>query len=240
MQTDSEFRFSHTPIDVQKYHRQQYEIERGRIIQKMIPEGQQRPALDVACGPGYFSRILADKDWETTIIDTDRQNLDMAKKFASEAHLEDASSFLSKARSNYFDFVLALEIIEHMPKNHGEKLLHNIRRVLKPNGTLIISTPNRFSLKGLKGYYWGEKLRGRKWQAWDRTHVHIYSTGELVRLLKKCQWSVRRITGFWYEGTFPLIGEVRLPFLTSTHCPFNRMGFNTIAECQKKDSVGRS
>lgn len=234
LETDKEFEFSHAPIDFQKYRGSPYEINRSKIIQHLIPEGKQRAALDIACGPGHFSRILSKKGWRTTSIDTDRQNIVSARNYASEVHLGDAISVLSKQPRDHYDFVLALEIIEHMPKVHGETLLKNIRRVLRPEGILIISTPNKFSLQGLKGYYWGEKIRGRKWHAWDRTHVHIYSSGEIIRLLKECRLSVQGITGFWYADTLPLVGDFRPRLLKSMHFPFNRIGFNIIVECEKK------
>jgi 2-polyprenyl-3-methyl-5-hydroxy-6-metoxy-1,4-benzoquinol methylase len=234
LDTEKEFEFSHTPIDFRKYQSDFYEINRVKIIDRMIPEGQQRVALDIACGPGYFSQILSDKGWKTISVDADGQNIESARSYASEVYLDSAISFLSTQPKDKYEFVLALELIEHMPKSHGETLVKSIRRVLKPGGTLIISTPNKFSLKGLKGYYWGEKIRGRTWHAWDRTHVHIYSSGEIIRLIRKCRLSVQGIMGFWYEGALPLVGQFRPPVLKSVHFPFNRIGFNTIVECRKK------
>lgn len=47
-------------------------------------------------------------------------------------------------KSNFFDIVIAGEIIEHIYDT--DKFLNEIKRILKPNGYLVISTPNIASL----------------------------------------------------------------------------------------------
>ena len=122
-----------------------------------------------------------------------------------------------------------------MPKPIGKKLLMEIIRILKPHGGLIISTPNRYSPEGLGDYYWGERIRGwERWTAWDSTHVHIYSSSEILRLLKTTGFAVDRVTGYYYEGRLPFIGRWKLPLTKSAMFPLNRLGFNVIVEGHKR------
>jgi len=234
MSFDNQFQPSHTQINFTKYEKP-YEIGRIEILKGLIPSGQGRSAIDIGCGPGYFSRELSGKGWRTTAIDTDIQNIESARNYAYATHLGDASSVLSKLPENQYELVLSLEIVEHMPKSHGKHLLTEIIRVLTPHGSLIISTPNRFSPEGLGGYYWGEKIRSwGKWAAWDSTHVHIYSSLEILQLLKTRGFAMDRIIGYHYEGKLPVIGRWKLPLVKSTMFPVNRIGFNIIIECHKK------
>ncbi len=46
-----------------------------------------------------------------------------------------------------FDWIIFQDVLEHLP--HPDKALANARRILKPNGRLYISTPNRWSLLNL-------------------------------------------------------------------------------------------
>ena len=223
----------HTAFDFSKYQND-YEIGRTRIIEKLVPEGHGGLAVDVGCGPGYFSRLLTARGWKTTAIDTDADNIESARDHADETHLGSASAVFKNFRENQFDLVVALEIIEHMPKSRGETLIHEFMRTLKPGGKLILSTPNRFSPEGLWGYYWGEKIRNKKWDAWDETHVHIYSSAEIIRLLETSGFMVDAIMGYYYEGGLPFGKRWRLPFTMSTRFPFNRLGFNIVLECHKK------
>ena len=121
-----------------------------------------------------------------------------------------------------------------MPLAQGRDLLRHISRVLRPDGRLILSTPNKYSLEGLSGYYWGEKIaRWGKWTAWDKTHVHIYTSPGILRLMKACGFSIGKVVGFHYQGQFPLIGKWRLPLMESGAFPLNRLGFNIMVECRK-------
>jgi 2-polyprenyl-3-methyl-5-hydroxy-6-metoxy-1,4-benzoquinol methylase len=234
MSQDNQFQASHTPFDFTKYETP-YEIARVKILKGLIPSGYGKSAIDIGCGPGYFSRELSIKGWRTTAIDTDTENIKSARKYAHETHLGDALSLLSQFPESQYDLVLSLEIIEHMPKPQGKNLLMEILRVLKPHGGLMISTPNRCSPEGLGGYYWGERIRGwERWTAWDSTHVHIYSSSEILHLLETSGFAVDRVTGYHYGGRLPVIGRWKLPLSKSTMFPLNRIGFNIMIECHKR------
>jgi 2-polyprenyl-3-methyl-5-hydroxy-6-metoxy-1,4-benzoquinol methylase len=236
MENPEQFQFSHTPVDAGKYRAGPYELGRTKIIEELIPDGRQRKAIDLGCGSGYFCEVLSNRGWSVMAVDTDPVNVETARRFVSEASLGDAISVLSGLPQDHFDLILALEIIEHMPREYGEKLLEEIWRVLRPGGKLLLSTPNRYSPEGLGGYYWGEKVRGwGRWDAWDDTHVHIYNSAEIIRLLRGCGLIVERVTGYWYGGVLPLIGRWRLPLRKSSLFPLNRLGFNIILECRKGD-----
>ena len=234
MSLGKKFQATHTPFDLTRYE-SPYEIDRLKILKELIPSCYGKSAIDIGCGPGYFSRELSNKGWRTSSVDTDSENIESAKEHAHETHLGDILSVLPELPVNHYDLALSLEIIEHMPKAHGENLLKGIFRVLKPDSRLIISTPNKFSPEGLGGYYWGEKMRGgEKWNAFDPTHVHIYTSPEFLQIVKSNGFSVNKIIGYYYEGTLPLIGRWKLPLVKSTMFPLNRIGFNIILDCHKK------
>lgn len=235
MSLDKPFQASGTAFPADKYEESQYEAKRVEIVKELIPQSRCQKAIDIGCGPGYFARELSNRGWRTTCIDTDRKNVELAKNVADEIYLGDGLRILSKLPASQYDLILSLEIIEHMPKKYGENLLVEIVRVLKPYGRLIISTPNKLSLEGIRGYYWGEKIRRkRKWNAWDATHIHIYSSLEILQLVKSRGLSIHKIIGYWYESKLPFIGWCRLPVQKSTIFPLNIMGFNIILDCYKK------
>lgn len=203
----------------------------------MIPDdGKGKTALDIGCGPGWFTRILSQKGWNTDAVDLDEENLRKAQKFASNVFQGDAVEILKNRPNNSYDFALALEIIEHIEKDRGRNLLRNIHRVLKPGGALLISTPNRFSPEGWIGRF-TSILSGKKgrWNAWDSSHVNIYSSMELIGLLKECGFRIDRVTGFWFGAR--ITQSLRFPSLLirSAIFPLNRMGFNVIVRCLKND-----
>jgi 2-polyprenyl-3-methyl-5-hydroxy-6-metoxy-1,4-benzoquinol methylase len=233
MHSNAYFQDLHNQNDRSKYEKP-FEIARSNIIKELIPNGHGKLAVDIGSGPGYFSMMLANMDWKTIAIDSDSKSLEKAKRYAVETYSGNAIDVLLKLQYNLYDLALALEIIEHMSKAQGELLLNNVLKVLKPGGKLIISTPNKLSATGLKGYYWREKvLMKGKWDAWDRTHVHIYSSLEILRLVKSCGFTVDRIIGYYY-GLIPLFDYFGLRFRKFELFPLNRFGFITILECHRK------
>ena len=224
---------SFTSMNLSKYQTP-YETHRSKIITELIPSGERRSALDIGCGPGYYSSILLDKGWNVTAIDVDPKNIDAVKTIATETFLGDAHRILLEQPERKYDLVIALEIIEHLSKGDGEILLGDIRRVLKPEGVLLISTPNKFSPEGLVEHYYAEKIMGRrKWTAWDDTHRYIYSSCEIIKLLNLTKLSVTKTIGYWYNVWLPFVGQWGLPILASTRFPLNHLGFNVIIECHK-------
>lgn len=225
------------PMDLSLYEKSPYERARRQIVQKWIPNGIGMLAVDIGCGPGLFCNMLSDRAWQTTAVDLDISNLDKAKKWAPKTILGEAISVLSDLPSTSYDLVLALEIVEHMPKSYGQNLIKQIHRILKPGGRLLLSTPNRLSLEGLKDYYLHEKLlKHRKWYAWgtEDSHIYIYSSLEIIELLKKSGFYFDEIIGLWYE-TKSRFGRLRLPFQQTTLYPFNRFGFDINLNCIKSN-----
>lgn len=107
----------------------------SRII-GLVEELHPGSLLDLACGSGYLLDQLATRiDAELTGVDVyDEQPGKSwsyrAADLTAGVPFDDAS----------FDVVVAGEIIEHVPD--PDALLREIRRVLRPGGHLVLSTPN--------------------------------------------------------------------------------------------------
>lgn len=99
--------------------------------------------LDVACGTGYGTAIVSGKGKEVYGIDLNTE----AISFARTSYQNDNTSFFVgdvydiPFKDMYFDAIIAFEMIEHL--EHLNVFLKEAQRVLKKNGTLIVSTPNR-------------------------------------------------------------------------------------------------
>jgi SAM-dependent methyltransferase len=101
--------------------------------------------LDVGCGYGLFLRWIDDaldlsaRDWRLTGVDYSEFTVETASRFPYEfarCNLEEGIPFEDGA----FDVVYAGEVIEHL--YNPDHLLEECRRVLRPGGRLVLSTPN--------------------------------------------------------------------------------------------------
>lgn len=105
---------------------------------------KNKKVLDAACGIGFGSYLLAQKARFVTGIDIDRSSLAHAKK---HYHNDRLSFELKDATdtgfpSQFFDVITSIETFEHIPKELADKFIGELKRLLKPEGLLIISTPN--------------------------------------------------------------------------------------------------
>ena len=99
--------------------------------------------LDIACGVGYGTQLLAKKTLgitEAIGVDLSHEAIDYALKNYSQYNThfihEDATKFVDR---KCFDTIVSLETIEHLP--HPLDFLHHILQFLKPGGVFIGSVP---------------------------------------------------------------------------------------------------
>jgi len=131
---------------------------------------RDKDVLDIASGEGYGSAILANVAHSVTGVDISEEaieharhkyvahNLQFIKGSVSVIPLPDAS----------VDLVVSFETIEHHDQH--EEMLREIKRVLRPNGILYISSPDMLEYSIIPGYH-------------NEYHVKELTLDELTSLL---------------------------------------------------------
>lgn len=102
--------------------------------------------LDIGCGAGLVAEPLARMGGTVTAIDSGAEQIEAARQHAAAQGLAidyrvGEVAGLAEASANAFDVVTCLEVIEHV--TDVPAFLTALRRLLKPGGFLIFSTPNR-------------------------------------------------------------------------------------------------
>lgn len=116
-------------------------IVRVKKIIKLI--GRDKKVLDVGCYDGFVGEIIKKKNNDVYGLDASMNCVEAAQKKGIKAHIGDLEKEFP-FESNFFDTVVAGEIIEHILDTNF--FIDEIKRVLKPDGELIITTPNVASL----------------------------------------------------------------------------------------------
>lgn len=110
---------------------------RLKIMATLVDKNQK--VLDLGCGTGDFIKILNKKNKEVEGIEISKKVAQIGQKKGFKIKIADLHSTFPYPK-NTFDTVTAGEIIEHIYDT--DFFLKEIKRILKPNGFLVLSTPN--------------------------------------------------------------------------------------------------
>ncbi|MCO6358762.1 class I SAM-dependent methyltransferase [Roseivirga pacifica] len=104
-----------------------------------------KKVLDAACGEGYGSALLAQNADRVTGIDLSDKAIDHAnEKYGDyKTNFVRADVYSLPFPEGEFDLIVCFETIEHV--NSPNRAIEELKRVLSPDGLLIISTPDRDS-----------------------------------------------------------------------------------------------
>jgi SAM-dependent methyltransferase len=124
---------------------------------------QGKTVLDIGCGSGGLSKIVTEGGGYYIGSDFFPAILEMAQAFFSDlAHPEKAS--LIRASGTHLplaegsiDVIIAFDVIEHLEGGESwqQSFLNEIRRILRPGGILLLTTPNRLYPWEGHTFMWG-------------------------------------------------------------------------------------
>ena len=102
-------------------------------------------SLDCGCGPAYYRDLLGDR----------YVGVDIQQRFPKSGDYLRGSASDLPFRDSIFNFVLVSALLEHI--KCPDRVISEVRRVLKENGCAALSTPSRFgvkyeTLRAFKGY----------------------------------------------------------------------------------------
>ena len=103
---------------------------------------KNKDVLDIGCWSGQFEKLAAPITKKMIGIDPGVEAIKVANEIVKLAKFYVMHAERLKFKRNSFDTVSMFEVIEHVPKGSEEEILKKINYILKPKGTLIITTPN--------------------------------------------------------------------------------------------------
>lgn len=128
--------------------------------------------VDIASGEGYGSNLLAKEAKKVIGIDLDIEAIQHASNKYCKENLSymQGSADLIPLDSDSIDIVVSFETIEHHDKH--DEMLQEFKRILKPDGVLIISSPDKLYYSEIPNIT-------------NKYHVKELYTNEFEILLKK-------------------------------------------------------
>jgi ubiquinone/menaquinone biosynthesis C-methylase UbiE len=128
------------------------------VVLKLLGNIKNKKILDLACGNGYFSKILADKKAIVVGVDYSKKLISIARSvpIKNVKFIFGNSKNLNFLKNNSFDFIIS-NVAFHDIKEIS-KTIKECSRILKPNHKLIFSIPHPAfylskKIKTNKGYF---------------------------------------------------------------------------------------
>jgi len=159
------------------------------LVEKHVPKRAQ--IIDIGCAQGNFSSGLAALGYNVLGLDIRRKILRYAKWKSNKLKIDSryinfivGSTLNLPIADNTYDCILFLEIIEHL--NSPEKALKELKRILKKDGILILSTVNNIGLLGRKSFSQfkrnlREEIKGNTFSG--KEHLFEMNKSECISLL---------------------------------------------------------
>lgn len=170
-------------------HYARYDFARDYVVGKDV--------LDIACGVGYGTAILARAGARSVKgVDIRAENIDYARERYSAEHLSfccgDVTSY---GEDSSYDVIVCFETIEHIPCYYAA--LENFMRLLRNGGILLVSSPNRL-LSSPRAHRVTDPPE-------NKFHVREFTESELLLLLETVGFRVSQsdIFGQAYQLLLP-------------------------------------
>ena len=165
--------------------------EKGRraqadiILDKIAKAKKSGKLLDIGCGPGFFLDQAKRRGWEVQGVDLSRWSRDHAKEYFN---IDVYQGFLAEARfeDRGFDVIVMNDVIEHL--EDPKSVLKEIRRILKNDGVIYISTPDIQSFLS--------RLLRAKWWGINKYHLFYFSKKTLEKLFDEVGFKPLRYSSY--------------------------------------------
>ncbi len=164
---------------------------------------------DVGCGGGLFAESLARLGAQVTAIDLSPSMIEVAKLHAAGEGLvidyrAQAVEQLAQQQPRGFDVVSCMEMIEHVPD--PQALLHALAALLRPGGSLFVSTINRGLRSFLTAIVGAEYVMNLVPRG-THEYARLVKPAELAAHARAAGLELRDLTGMSYN---PLTRACRL------------------------------
>ena len=155
--------------------------------------------LDLGCAAGAVTHFLSTFGCDVVGVDAEPRAIDAARSLFPRLRFEQADVTALPFADESFDKAVAADLVEHLEDHVFRAMLAEAHRVLVPDGTLSIYTPNPHHLI--------ERLKERNIVlAQNPTHVGLRDQAALARELEAAGFAVERAE--WRASFYPVLSLV--------------------------------
>jgi SAM-dependent methyltransferase len=164
--------------------------------------------IEVGVGCGIFTERLSAEGRKVSAVDINPAFLDNVSTLKSvEVYQRDATQPLELGQH---DLAICSEVLEHVPPERSQAMLNSLFGALKPGGTLILTTPQRYSMVeiGARLLRFGPLLalaRKLYGSAEELGHINLLTAGALQDQLERSGFVIGKSKRFGFY--LPVVAE---------------------------------
>ena len=183
---------SHTDGKRTLFEKMYHFIKRKAIRDKVSLINSYQPLkgriLDIGAGTGDFLLECKNQNWDILGIEPN----DKAKGIAVGKGIKFGDT-IEKLESNSFDVITMWHVLEHVPD--VEHQVAELKRLLKPSGTIIIAVPN---FKSYDANHYKEF-----WAAYDvPRHLWHFSKTAIEKIFDKQNMNLEDVKPMWFDSFY--------------------------------------
>lgn len=184
---------------------------RNNFVFEFCGNVKGKTVLDIGCSFGWYEKMAVENGVRLVVgMEPDEKLFHQAKKEVPQASYVVGSAENIPFSNSFFNKVVMLEVLEHLPSGAEQKTIKEVFRILKLDGEFILSTPNRHPLSCLLD------------PAWYFGHRH-YSLNYIRKLIEKNGFTVEKVFiygGFW--ELFRMIPHYFFKWILKKEDPFKK------------------
>ncbi len=165
-----------------KFNRDHYLFYRALVERYVDKEGD---ILDVGCGSGARSAMLARYAKKVTALDSDMTKISVGALLNSTGNINWLfGGFVEWAAENteQYDYVFCVEVIEHLELNKQGKFMQLLLGKVREGGALLMTTPRDFRIERKKPHIglWDDVIAQTRVKNVSG-EIKYFNTGQLLR-----------------------------------------------------------
>jgi 2-polyprenyl-3-methyl-5-hydroxy-6-metoxy-1,4-benzoquinol methylase len=189
---ESEDYISHTDNKRSLFEKAYHFIKNIALKNKLnlinLEQSQKGRILDIGAGTGDFLLTAKNDGWETVGVEPSER----AKNIAIQKGISFVNE-IDALENNSFDVITMWHVLEHVP--NLELQIQELKRLLKPTGTLIVAVPN---FKSYDAKYYNEF-----WAAYDvPIHFWHFSKKAIQSLFEKVDMKLEKVLPMKFDSFY--------------------------------------
>jgi SAM-dependent methyltransferase len=134
-------------------------------------------ALEIGSGTGALLDALRDRGVHAQGVELRPEFIEQARAWYGDLPIRQVSGLALPFDAASFDVVMSFDVFEHIPDSDGH--LREVMRVLRPGGSYLMQTPNKWTNVIF------ETIRWRSLTRWREDHCSLHSLAQLIARLQR-------------------------------------------------------